>query len=79
MERIEACILTLEDDAITAECDDGERLAGRLHPAAGLVPHHLEGIVGAPVRVIIVYSGERSDAVVHAIEPADQHRPLPRP
>jgi hypothetical protein len=72
-------LVGLDGEVFQFETDEGERIVFTLVEASGVRPHHLEGIVGSPVRIAVTIEGPHEHATATRVGPCEQYHPGPPP
>jgi hypothetical protein len=72
-------LVGLDGEVFQFETDEGERIVFRLVETSGVQPHHLEGIVGSPVRITVTIEGPHDRATATRVGHCEQYHPGPPP
>ena len=74
-EMLTGRLIDLDGEVFYLETDQGERIMFTLLATSGIEPHHLEGIVGSPVRIEVTIEGPHEHATATRVGPIEQHHP----
>ncbi len=78
-EMLTGWLIDMDGEVFHLETDEGERITFTLLATSGIRPHHLEGIVGSPVRIEVTIEGPHEHATANHVGPTEQHHHAPAP